>query len=75
MGALGGEDYSYYLVLMLEMSMRNPVLQKKLLRWMSTYLKHRDLTAAANIQASLEGDGVIAEVLAKESGIGCIFDW
>ena len=51
--------------LMLRMSMRNPE-QRKLLKMVVYVPQAKRVTAAANIQASLDGDGVIAEVLAKK---------
>ena len=65
MGALGGEDYSYYLF---DVKNVNEKPRAKKVVEMVVYVPQAQrVTAAANIQASLEGDGVIAEVLAKET--------
>ena len=65
MGALGGEDYSYYLF-DVKNANENPKARKVV--EMVVYVPQaKRVTAAANIQASLDGDGVIAEVLAKET--------
>ena len=75
MGALGGEDYSYYLF---DVKNVNEKPRAKKVVEMVVYVPQAQrVTAAANIQASLEGDGVIAEVLAKETEldvylIGCL---
>ena len=65
MGALGGEDYSYYLF-DVKNANENPKARKVV--EMVVYVPQaKRVTATANIQASLDGDGVIAEVLAKET--------
>ena len=65
MGALGGEDYSYYLF---DVKNVNEKPRAKKVVEMVVYVPQAQrVTAAANIQASLDGDGVIAEVLAKET--------
>ena len=65
MGALGGEDYSYYLF---DVKNVNEKPRAKKVVEMVVYVPQaKRVTAAANIQASLDGDGVIAEVLAKET--------
>ena len=65
MGALGGEDYSYYLF---DVKNVNEKPKAKKVAEMVVYVPQaKRVTAAANIQASLDGDGVIAEVLAKET--------
>jgi len=65
MGALGGEDYSYYLF---DVKNVNEKPKAKKVAEMVVYVPQaKRVTAAANIQASLDGDGVVAEVLAKET--------
>lgn len=65
MGALGGEDYSYYLF---DVKNVNEKPRAKKVVEMVVYVPQAQrVTAAANIQASLDGDGVVAEVLAKET--------
>jgi len=65
MGALGGEDYSYYLF---DVKNVNEKPRAKKVVEMVVYVPQAQrVTAAANIQASLDGDGVIAEVLSKET--------
>ena len=65
MGALGGEDYSYYLF---DVKNVNEKPRAKKVVEMVVYVPQaKRVTAAANIQASLDGDGVIAEVLPKET--------
>ena len=65
MGALGGEDYSYYLF---DVKNVNEKPRAKKVVEMVVYVPQAQrVTAAANIQASLDGDGVTAEVLAKET--------
>ena len=65
MGALGGEDYSYYLF-DVKNANENP-RAKKVVEMVVYVPQAKRVTAAANIQASLDGDGVIAEILAKET--------
>ena len=65
MGALGGEDYSYYLF-DVKNANENPKARKVV--EMVVYVPQaKRVTAAANIQASLDGDGVIAKILEKET--------
>jgi hypothetical protein len=65
MGALGGEDYSYYLF---DVKNVNEKPRAKKVVEMVVYVPQaKRVTAAANIQASLDGDGVIAEILEKET--------
>jgi len=65
MGALGGEDYSYYLF---DVKNVNEKPRAKKVVEMVVYVPQAQrVTAAANIQASLDGDGVVAEILAKET--------
>ena len=65
MGALGGEDYSYYLF-DVKNANENPKARKVV--EMVVYVPQaKRVTAAANIQASLDGDGIIAKVLEKET--------
>ena len=65
MGALGGEDYSYYLF-DVKNANENP-RAKKVVEMVVYVPQAKRVTAAANIQASLDGDGVIAKVLDKET--------
>ena len=65
MGALGGEDYSYYLF-DVKNANENP-RAKKVVEMVVYVPQAKRVTADANIQASLDGDGVIAEILAKET--------
>jgi len=65
MGALGGEDYSYYLF-DVKNANENP-RAKKVVEMVVYVPQTKRVTAAANIQASLDGDGVIAKVLEKET--------
>ena len=65
MGALGGEDYSYYLFDVKNVNESDKA--KKVVEMVVYVPQAQRVTAAANIQASLDGDGVIAEVLAKET--------
>ena len=65
MGALGGEDYSYYLFDVKNVNEKPKA--KKVVEMVVYVPQAKRVTAAANIQASLDGDGVIAEVLAKET--------
>lgn len=65
MGALGGEDYSYYLFDVKNVNEKPKA--KKVIEMVVYVPQAQRVTAAANIQASLDGDGVIAEVLAKET--------
>ena len=65
MGALGGEDYSYYLFDVKNVNEKPKA--KKVVEMVVYVPQAQRVTAAANIQASLDGDGVIAEVLAKET--------
>ena len=65
MGALGGEDYSYYLF-DVKNANENP-RAKKVVEMVVYVPQAKRVTAAANIQASLDGDGVIAKVLEKET--------
>ena len=65
MGALGGEDYSYYLFDVKNVNEKPKA--KKVVEMVVYVPQAQRVTAAANIQASLEGDGVTAEVLAKET--------
>jgi len=65
MGALGGEDYSYYLF-DVKNANENPKARKVI--EMVVYVPQaKRVTAAANIQASLDGDGIVAKVLEKET--------
>ena len=65
MGALGGEDYSYYLF-DVKNANENPKARKVV--EMVVYVPQaKRVTAAANIQASLDGDGITAKVLEKET--------
>ena len=65
MGALGGEDYSYYLFDVKNVNEKPKA--KKVIEMVVYVPQAKRVTAAANIQGSLDGDGVIAEVLAKET--------
>ena len=65
MGALGGEDYSYYLFDVKNVNEKPKA--KKVVEMVVYVPEAKRVTAAANIQESLDGDGVIAEVLAKET--------
>ena len=65
MGALGGEDYSYYLFDVKNVNEKPKA--KKVVEMVVYVPQAQRVTAAANIQASLDGDGVIAEVLSKET--------
>jgi len=65
MGSLGGEDYSYYLF-DVKNANENP-RAKKVVEMVVYVPQAKRVTAAANIQASLDGDGVIAKVLDKET--------
>ena len=65
MGALGGEDYSYYLFDVKNVNESNKA--KKVVEMVVYVPQSQRVTAAANIQSSLDGDGVVAEVLAKET--------
>ena len=65
MGALGGEDYSYYLFDVKNVNESDKA--KKVVEMVVYVPQAQRVTAAANIQASLDGDGVVAEVLAKET--------
>ena len=65
MGSLGGEDYSYYLF-DVKNANENP-RAKKVVEMVVYVPQAKRVTAAANIQASLDGDGVIAKVLEKET--------
>ena len=65
MGALGGEDYSYYLFDVKNVNEKPKA--KKVVEMVVYVPQAQRVTAAANIQASLDGDGVIAEVLTKET--------
>ena len=65
MGALGGEDYSYYLFDVKNVNESDKA--KKVVEMVVYVPQSQRVTAAANIQASLDGDGVVAEVLAKET--------
>ncbi len=65
MGALGGEDYSYYLFDVKNVNEKPKA--SKVIEMVVYVPQAQRVTAAANIQASLDGDGVIAEVLAKET--------
>ncbi len=65
MGALGGEDYSYYLF-----DVKNPnenPRAKKVLEMVVYVPQAKRVTAAANIQTSLDGDGVEVKILEKET--------
>ena len=65
MGALGGEDYSYYLF---DVKNVNEKPRAKKVVEMVVYVPQaKRVTAAANIQASLDGEGIIAEILPKET--------
>ena len=65
MGALGGEDYSYYLFDVKNVNESDKA--KKVVEMVVYVPQSQRVTAAANIQSSLDGDGVVAEVLAKET--------
>ena len=65
MGALGGEDYSYYLFDVKNVN-ENPKA-KKVIEMVVYVPQSKRVTATANIQASLDGDGVIAKILEKET--------
>ena len=65
MGALGGEDYSYYLFDVKKVNEKSKA--KKVVEMVVYVPQAQRVTAAANIQASLDGDGVTAEVLEKET--------
>ena len=65
MGALGGEDYSYYLF-DVKNANENP-RAKKVVEMVVYVPQTKRVTAAANIQASLDGDGITAKVLEKET--------
>ena len=65
MGSLGGEDYSYYLF-DVKNANENP-RAKKVVEMVVYAPQAKRVTAAANIQASLDADGVIAKVLDKET--------
>jgi len=65
MGALGGEDYSYYLFDVKNVNEKPKA--KKVIEMVVYVPQAQRVTAAANIQATLDGDGVIAEVLTKET--------
>ena len=65
MGALGGEDYSYYLF-DVKNANENP-RSKKVVEMVVYVPQSKRVTAAANIQASLDGDGVKAKILEKET--------
>ena len=65
MGALGGEDYSYYLFDVKNVNEKPKA--KKVVEMVVYVPQAQRVTAAANIQASLDGDGVTAEVLEKET--------
>lgn len=65
MGALGGEDYSYYLFDVKNVNESDKA--KKVVEMVVYVPQSQRVTAAANIQASLDADGVVAEVLAKET--------
>lgn len=65
MGALGGEDYSYYLF-DVKNANENPKA-KKVIEMVVYVPQSKRVTATANIQASLDGDGVIAKILEKET--------
>lgn len=65
MGALGGEDYSYYLF-DVKNANENP-RAKKVVEMVVYVPQAKRVTAAANIQASLDGDGVKAKILEKET--------
>ena len=65
MDAFGGEDYSYYLF-DVKNANENPKARKVI--EMVVYVPQaKRVTAAANIQASLDGDGIAAKVLEKET--------
>lgn len=64
-GALGGEDYSYYLF-DVKNANENPKA-KKIVEMVVYVPQAKRVTATANIQASLDGDGVIAKILEKET--------
>ncbi|QPB08046.1 hypothetical protein [Synechococcus phage S-H38] len=65
MGALGGEDYSYYLFDVKNVNERPRA--KKVLEMVVYVPQAQRVTAAANIQGSLEGDDVIAQIREKET--------
>lgn len=65
MGALGGEDYSYYLFDVKNINESDKA--KKVVEMVVYVPQAKRVSAAANIQASLDAEGVVAEVLAKET--------
>ena len=62
---MGGEDYSYYLFDVKNVNEKPKA--KKVIEMVVYVPQAQRVTAATNIQASLDGDGVIAEVLEKET--------
>lgn len=67
MGALGGEDYSYYLF-DVKNANENPKA-KKVVEMVVYVPQAKRVTAAANIQASLDAEGIIVKVLPKETDL------
>jgi len=64
-GAMGGEDYSYYLFDVKNVNEKPTA--KKVIELVVYVPQAKRVTAAANIQGSLDGDGVIAEIREKET--------
>ena len=67
MGALGGEDYSYYLF-DVKNANENPKA-KKVVEMVVYVPQAKRVTAAANIQASLDAEGIIVKILPKETDL------
>jgi outer membrane protein assembly factor BamE (lipoprotein component of BamABCDE complex) len=65
LGAMGGEDYSYYLFDVKNVN-ENPKA-KKVMEVVVYVPQSKRITAAANIQGSLDGDNVIANIREKET--------
>jgi hypothetical protein len=65
LGAMGGEDYSYYLFDVKNVN-ENPKA-KKVMEVVVYVPQSKRITAASNIQGSLDGDGVIAQIREKET--------
>ena len=64
-GAMGGEDYSYYLF-DVKNANEKPTA-KKVLEVVVYVPQTKRITAAANIQASLDSDGITAQILEKQT--------
>ncbi len=65
LGAMGGEDYSYYIFDVKNVN-ENPKA-KKVMEVVVYVPQSKRVTAASNIQASLDGDDVIAQIREKET--------